>query len=296
MLPAYAEPSTVIEIDGASTLLPLTQKMAELFTAENPDVAINLNASGTISGFRQLCTGQTDINMASVPVRHSDLVTCVAHGVELIELLVASDALVVVVPRSNTFLRDISLEELNLLWAPEAEGAVTRWAQMNPAWPNESIQLHAPGTDSGTFAFFTDEINGEAGSSRTDYSSHINHQAIVAAVQETPWTLGYLSLPYFLQNLGVLRSLSVNGVDPTPENIKGGNYPYALSRPLYLYVNTAALDNPDIYAFVAFYLQTAPANDGLVVRDQGFVPLTREQYDTELSLIEYLYSRPAETE
>jgi len=275
---ASAQLSGEVAIDGSSTVFPITEAMAEEFNAENPNVRISVGVSGTGGGFRKFCAGETDISNASRPVKDEELAACAENGIEPLEILVGTDALTVVVDNDNDWLTEITSEELNAIWAPEAEGTVTRWNQVNSSWPNAPIRLFGPGTDSGTFDFFTDEINGEEGASRADYTASEDDNILVLGVSRDPNALGYFGLAYFLENDDELRALPVDGVEPTPENAKSGDY--SLARPLFIYINPAALDKPEVAAFVEYYLETARDTD--LVTEVGYVPLEEDEYDENL--------------
>jgi phosphate transport system substrate-binding protein len=268
----------LIQIDGSSTVFPISEAMAEDFMAENDGVNVVVGVSGTGGGFRKFCAGETDISNASRPVKQEELDACAENGIVPIELFVGTDALTVVTSVDNDFLDDITTDELNAIWAPEAEGTITRWRQVNPTWPNAPIGLYGPGTDSGTFDFFTDEINGEEGASRADYTASEDDNIIVLGVSRDSNALGYFGLAYYLENTDTLKALSVNGVEPTPENAKSGDY--VLSRPLFIYVNPASLDKPEVAAFVEYYLETARNTD--LLTEVGYVSLTADEYDAEL--------------
>lgn len=288
---SQAQLSGSIAIDGSSTVFPITQKMADVFTkgddalgvdAIAPDVEIAVGVSGTGGGFRKFCAGETDISNASRPIKDSEREACAAAGVEFIEVLVGTDALTVVVSQQNRFLNDISVEELNRIWAPSSERRVTRWRQVNRSWPISQMRLYGPGTDSGTFDFFTEEINGEGGASRADYTASENDNILVQGIEGDPNAMGYFGLSYFLENQGTLRALSIGGVEPTPDNAKSGDYP--LARPLFIYISEDALEKPEVAAFAEFYLETARDTDAVTLI--GYVPLTTEEYNASLALVE----------
>ncbi|MEM0981251.1 MAG: PstS family phosphate ABC transporter substrate-binding protein [Cyanobacteria bacterium P01_H01_bin.58] len=282
---SQAQLSGSIAVDGSSTVFPITQKMADLFTTGGNDgVEISVGVSGTGGGFRKFCAGETDISNASRGIKDTEAEACAAAGIEYIEVLVGTDALTVVVDSANTFVEDISVEELNKIWAPEAEGEITRWNQVDSSWPNQPMRLYGPGTDSGTFDFFTDEINGEEGASRADYTASENDELLVRGVAGDRFAMGYFGLAYYLQNEGQLRALAIGGVEPTAENAKNKSYP--LARPLYIYISKAALEDPAVQAFAEFYINTAMANNGQAITDIGYVPLTTEAYETSLALIQ----------
>jgi len=271
----------IVQIDGSSTVFPISEAMAEEFMAMNPGTRVTVGVSGTGGGFRKFCAGETDISNASRPVKEEELAACAENGIEPIELLVGTDALTVVVSDENDFLENITSEELNKIWAPEAEGTITRWNQVNSSWPNAPIRLFGPGTDSGTFDFFTDEINGEEGASRADYTASEDDNILVLGVSRDPNALGYFGLAYFEENDDTLRALSVDGVEPTPENAKSGDY--SLARPLFIYVNPNALERPEVRAFVEYYLETA--RDTSLVTEVGYVKLTEDEYNQSLAAI-----------
>lgn len=274
--------SGLIQIDGSSTVFPVSKKMSDLFNEANPGVEFTVGESGTGGGFRKFCAGETDISDASRPIKESEMEACAAEGIEYVEFLIGTDALTVVVSQRNNFLESISMEELNTIWAPESERTVTRWNQVNEAWPNRPIRLFGPGTQSGTFDFFTEEINGEGGASRSDYTASENDNFLVQGVQNDPNAMAYFGLAYYVQNEDTLKALAIEvdgeAVAPTPENAKSGAYP--LARPLFIYVSKSALEKPEVEAFVEFYLETA--RDTTAITDIGYVPVSTEEYDEAL--------------
>ncbi|MGF1523386.1 MAG: PstS family phosphate ABC transporter substrate-binding protein [Leptolyngbyaceae cyanobacterium] len=276
---AQAQLSGDIAIDGSSTVFPISEAMAEDFMNENSDVNVTVGVSGTGGGFRKFCAGETDISNASRGIKPEEVEACEAAGVEFIELLVGIDALTVVVSEENDFLSDITLEQLNAIWGPEAEGTVTRWNQVDPSWPNAPIRLFGPGTDSGTFDFFTEEVNGEGGASRADYTASEDDNILVLGVSRDPNALGYFGLSYYLENQATLEAVAVDGELPDPEAV--GAYP--LARPLYIYVSTAALEKPEVNAFVEYYLTTARDSD--IVTQVGYIPRSDEEYTEALGQI-----------
>ena len=273
--------SGIVQIDGSSTVFPISEAMAEDFMAANEGVRVTVGVSGTGGGFRKFCAGETDISNASREVKDEELEACAANGIEPLQILVGTDALTVVTSIENDFIDNITTEQLNAIWAPEAEGTITRWNQVDPSWPNAPIRLFGPGTDSGTFDFFTEEVNGEEGASRADYTASEDDNIIVLGVSRDENALGYFGLAYFLENDETLKALSVDGVEPTPENAKSEEY--SLARPLYIYVNPAALDRPEVMAFVEYYLETARDTD--LITEVGYVPLETDAYDEALGLL-----------
>ena len=268
--------------DGSSTVQPLTAAAGELFAEENPDVNVSVATSGTGGGFEKFCQGQTDISNASRPISDEETAACAENGVEFTELRVATDALTVVTSADNDWLECITVEELQKVWAPEAEGTVTMWNQVNPAWPAEEIELYGPGTDSGTFDYFTDEINGEEGASRSDYNASEDDNVIVQGVSGSANALGYLGFTYYEENAEALKAVPVDGgsgcVEPSAETAENGTYT-PLSRPLFIYVsNSAYAEKPQVAAFVDFYAESV----NTVAEAAQFITLNDEQV-TELT-------------
>jgi phosphate transport system substrate-binding protein len=257
-----------IAVEGSSTVLPITQAAAEAFNQQNPDVRITVGGAGTGDGFEAFCSGETQISNASRPIEDDEVQACQENGVEFIEIPVALDALSVVVNPRNDFADNITLEQLRTLWEPSAEGEITQWSQVNPEWPEQQINLYGPGTQSGTFDYFTEEVVGEGGASRTDYQASEDDNVLVQGVSGDPNALGYFGLSYFQQNRNQLKGLAVEGVEPSVETARSGEYP--LSRPLFIYVSTQALEeNPSVEEFVNFYLE----NVNQFVEQVQYVPL-----------------------
>ena len=260
-----------IGVQGSSTVLPISQAAAEAFNRQNPDVELSVAGGGTGDGFEAFCSGDTQIADASRPINDEEQQACKDSGVEFIELPIALDALAVVVNPRNDFANDITVEELRTLWEPAAEGQVTRWNQVRSEWPDQQINLYGPGTQSGTFDYFTEEVVGKAKESRSDYQASEDDNVLVQGVAGDPNALGYFGLSYFEQNQNQLKDLPVDGVSPSTEAAQSGEYP--LSRPLFIYVSTQALEqNPLVEEFVAFYLENA----NQFVEQVQYVPLPEQ--------------------
>ena len=269
-----------IASDGSSTVGPLTSAAAELFMTENTGVNITVGTSGTGGGFKKFCEGQTQISNASRPIKDEEKAACDAKGIEYQEIVVANDALTIVANKENTFLKCLTVEELKTLWEPAATGKVTTWNQVNPSFPAEDIKLYGPGTDSGTFDYFTDEINGEEGASRTDYEPSEDDNVIVQGVSGDPNALGYFGYTYFEENADALTAVQVdNGkgcVSPSSETARDGSYA-PLSRPLYIYIDKKAFAaDPALKSFITFYVE----NETKVAEAAKYIPLSDEQKKT----------------
>jgi phosphate transport system substrate-binding protein len=276
---SQAQLSGLIQIDGSSTVYPVTEAMAEDFRAVAPNVDITVGVSGTSGGFRKFCAGETDISNASRAIKSSEVEACAAAGVEYVEFLVAIDALAIVVDKDNTFAYNITEEELTKMWEPAAQGVITRWNQVNPSWPNQPLRLFGAGTDSGTFDYFTEHLMGTVGASRADYTASEDDNILVLGVSRDPSALGYFGLAYYEENASELRILTVNGVEATPANATSGEYP--LARPLYVYVAKPALRRPEVRAFMEFYLNQARNTN--IILEVGYVPVSTEEYDEAIS-------------
>lgn len=281
---AYAQSRSIIQIDGSSTVFPITEAMAEEFMTTSSDVNISVGVSGTGGGFEKFCAGETVISNASRPIKDAEKELCAAAGIEYEEIPVAIDALTVVIHPDNTWATSLTTEQLKTIWEPTAEGTITRWNQVDPSFPNAPIGLFGPGTDSGTFDYFTDEIMGEEGASRGDYTASEDDNVLVLGVSRDVNALGYFGYSYYLENADKLQAVGIasedtNGVPvvPSPETIEEYK---PLARPLFIYVNKAALaSRPEVNSFVEFYLNNAEA----VVPDVGYVALPESDYAESLA-------------
>ena len=272
-----------IAADGSSTVGPYATAAAEQFRAEAPDVRVTVGVSGTGGGFERFCAGETDLSNASRPIKDEEKEACEAKGIEYLELAVANDALTVVVNKDNNWATCLTVDQLKKIW--DQGSKVKTWRDVDAKFPAEPLRLYGPGTDSGTFDYFTDEINGEEGRSRSDYSASEDDNVIVQGVSGDKGAMGYFGLSYFEQNTDTLKALEVDGGDgcvaPTVENAQTGTYK-PLSRPLFVYVKTNALARPEVRAFLDFILE----NEQQIAEASQFVPLTDEQLEDAKSKLE----------
>jgi phosphate transport system substrate-binding protein len=267
-----------IAIDGSSTVFPITEAMAEEFQKANNEVRVTVGISGTGGGFKKFCAGETDISNASRPIKTEELEACEQAGIEFIEIPIAFDALSVVVNPNNTWAECLTVAELKKMWAPEAQGTVTNWNQIRDGFPDKPLTLYGPGTDSGTFDYFTDAINGEEGASRGDFTASEDDNVIVLGVANDESALGYFGLAYLEENQDTLKAVKIddedpsNGdgcIDPSALTVEGGIY-QPLARPIFIYVSKSALERPEVKAFVEFYLE--PDNAALI-QEVGYIAL-----------------------
>lgn len=279
------ELSGSISIDGSSTVYPVTEAVAEEYRLEAPDVRVTVGLSGTGGGFQKFCRGETDVNDASRPIKESEVEACEAEGVEYVDFTIAYDGLAVVVHPENDWVDELTVEELKMMWEPEAQETITRWNQIRDDWPDEELNLYGPGTASGTFDYFTDAINGEEGASRGDYTASEDDNVLVQGVANDQYALGFFGLAYFEENADKLKLAPVNNgeesVFPSEETVKNGSYT-PLSRPLFIYLNDQALERPEGESFTRFYLENA----GLLAGEVGYIPMAQEEYDDQMEKLE----------
>jgi phosphate transport system substrate-binding protein len=277
-----------VEVDGSSTVFPITEAVAEEFQHLHPDTRVTVGVSGTGGGFKRFCAGETDISDASRPIKDSEAETCRQNGIGFTELRVAWDGLSVIVNPANEFAECLTVDELKRIWEPGSQ--VNNWSQVRQGFPDEELILYGPGTDSGTFDYFTEAIVGEEDASRPDYTPSEDDNVLVQGVAGDGGALGYFGFAYYEENTGRLKLLGVDGgsgcVQPSVATIESGEYA-PLSRPIYIYASDAGLAKPQVQRFVEFYLQEG----AVLVRDVGYIPLQPEEYEAELAKI----SGPTET-
>ena len=269
-----------ILIDGSSTVAPLMTLVAEDYQSENSGVRVTVGTSGTGGGFEKFCAGEVDIANASREIKETEIEACQKAGIEFIEVIVANDALSVVVNTNNTWAECLTVDQVKKAWEPGAQGTVTRWNQVDPSFPDTPIGLYGAGTDSGTFDYFTKAINGEEGASRTDYNPSEDDNVTVKGVEGDEGALGYFGFSYLEENLERVKAVKIDGgkgcVEPSVAAVQDGTYT-PLARPLYAYVSKAAGARPEVKAFFQYFDEV---RDELTT-EALFVPLDDAQKQQE---------------
>ncbi len=279
---SIAAPDKIVKIDGSSTVFPITEAVAEDFQkAMKGAVKVTVGISGTGGGFKKFCRGEIDIVDASRPILEKEMADCKAAAVQYVEMPVAFDALTVVVNPKNNWSNVITVAELKKMWEPAAQAKVTRWNQVNPAWPDEPIKLYGAGADSGTFDYFTEAIVGKAKSSRGDFTASEDDNVLVQGVASDKNGLGFFGFAYYVENQKKLKAVAIDGgkgpVIPSAKTVEDGTY-QPLSRPIFIYVNVKSAEKPEVREFVEFYMKNAVA----LVKEVKFFSLPAQAYTTNL--------------
>lgn len=266
-----------ISIDGSSTVFPISQALAEMFMDENPGVKVTVNLSGTGAGFKKLIADEIDIAGASRPVEEGEFKSLKDKKIEFVEVPVAFDGLTVVVNPKNNWVDFLTVAELKKIW--ESGSTVKTWKDIRPTWPDRPIKLFGPGTDSGTFDYFTEAVCGKKGNSRADYTASEDDNQLVQGVAGEEFGLGYFGFAYYEQSMDKLKVVPIDGgkgaITPSKESIMDGSY-QPLSRPLFLYVKRAALDRPEVSALLDFFF----ADPAKVVEAAKYIPFNPADYAT----------------
>lgn len=264
-----------VSLDGSSTVFPISEAVAEEFLAVQPRVRVTVGVSGTGGGFKKFLAGEIDINDASRPIKMKEVDKANEMGIGYIELPVAYDGLSVVVNKKNTWVDHLTVAELSKIWQPGS--TVTNWSDVRAGWPEMKIRLYGPGTDSGTFDYFTETINGKSGASRPDYTANEDDNALVQGISGDEGSLGYFGYAYYAANQDKLKLVPIDGgkgpIAPTQTTINNGTYA-PLSRPIFIYVRPDALDRKEVRVFVDFYIDSA----AMLASEVGYIPLPDAVY------------------
>jgi phosphate transport system substrate-binding protein len=271
-----------IRLDGSSTVFPISEAVAEEFQKATPGSRVTVGTSGTGGGFQKFCRGETDISDASRPISKTEMTACSSAGIDFIELPIAYDGIAIVVNPTAAWINDVTVDELKTLWAPEAQGKVTRWNQVRTTWPNREIHLFGAGVDSGTYDYFTEAITGKAKASRGDFTSSEDDNVLVQGVLSDENALGFIPFAYYEENKAKLKLVPVDDKKPDNGNgpilpsldaIRTGTY-QPLARPLFIYVSEKSLARPEIQKFVDFFLAEVPE----LAEEVGYVELGEPVY------------------
>ncbi len=271
-----AELSGDIRIDGSSTVTPLITLAAEDFQTENSGVRVTVATSGTGGGFEKFCNGETDLSMASRGVKDDEIEACAANDIVPMEMIVANDGLSVVVHPDNDWADCLTVEQLNAIWAPDS--TIKNWSEVDSSFPDVPLTLYGAGSDSGTFDYFTDAINGEEGATRTDYNPSEDDNVTVTGVAGEEGAMGYFGLSYLLENSDKIKGVEIDGGDgcvaASNDTVQSGDYT-PLGRSLFIYTKAEAAARPEVKAFLSYYLDNAEE----ITTEALFVPLTDEQIE-----------------
>ncbi len=285
LLTASAFAESLIKVDGSSTVFPITEAVAEEFqAAQKGAVRVTVGISGTGGGFKKFCRGETDVQDASRPIQATEMEDCKKAGIKYFELPIAYDAIAVVVNPKNDWIKDITVDDLKKMWEPAAQGKITKWSDINPKWPAQPLKLFGPGSDSGTFDYFTEAIVGKAKQSRGDYTASEDDNVIVQGISNDKYALGYFGLSYAEANKSKLKLAGLIGGDkapkknvavlPSKETVENGSY-FPLARPIFIYVNEASYKRAEVADFAKFYLQNATK----LVPEVKYIALPAKAYE-----------------
>ena len=271
----------VVKLDGSSTVFPISQAVAEEFQKDRGG-KVTVGVSGTGGGFKKFCRGEIAIAGASRPIKDEEAAQCKEGGIDYVELPVAYDGLAVVVHAKNDWAKDITVEELKTIWAPEAQGKITKWSQVRKGWPDKDLHLFGPGVDSGTYDYFTQAVVGKEHSSRGDFTSSEDDNVLVQGVSTDEGGLAFFGYAYYTENQDKLKLVPVddgkddNGkgpIAPSPESVENGTY-QPLARPIFIYVSSKEMDRPEVKAYVEYYLTKGPE----LVKEVGYIALPANAY------------------
>jgi phosphate transport system substrate-binding protein len=279
LAPHLVAAQSSIKIDGSSTVFPIAEAVAEEFQiSKRGKVRVTVGIGGTGGGFKKFCRGETDISNASRPILAEEMEACRKAGIKYMELPVAFDALTVVVNKQNTWVKSLTPADLKKMWEPSASGRVTKWNQVQAQWPSEPLQLFGPGTDSGTFDYFTEAVNGKSKASRTDFTASEDDNVLVQGVERNKNGLGYFGYAYYIAHKDKLTAVPIvnklgKAVMPSVEAVIDGSYE-PLSRPLFIYVRDTSAQRPEVREFIQFLM----TEGGALAKEVGYVPLPEKAY------------------
>jgi phosphate transport system substrate-binding protein len=279
-----------VKVDGSSTVFPITEAVAEDFQkSKRGAVKVTVGISGTGGGFKKFCRGETDISNASRPILKSEMADCKKAGISYLEMPVAYDALTVVVNPKNTWIKSMSVAELKRIWEPAAQGKITHWNQVNAAWPNQPLKLFGAGADSGTFDYFTEAVNGKSKASRGDFTASEDDNVLVQGVSRDVNALGFFGYAYYQENRDKLKAVPIvekagkAAVSPSLESVVNGSY-QPLARPIFIYVNTKAVQRPEVKEFIEYFNRHGEK----LAKEVKYVPLPPKAYSYNLDTLKHM--------
>ena len=274
--------SGAVQMDGSSTVYPISEAVAEEFLSVQPRVRVTVGVSGTGGGFKKFTSGEIDINNASRHISASEIALAEANGIEYLEIPIAFDGLSIVVHPENDWVDYLTVDELHRIWEPGS--TVNSWSQVRDGFPDLPIRLYGAGTDSGTFDYFSEAINGRAGASRGDYTASEDDNVLVQGVTGDREALAFFGYAYYIANRDKLKIVPIDGGDgpvaPDATTINNGTYS-PLSRPVFIYINKASLARPAVREYVGFYL----ANAGALANEVGYVNMTDAEYQASIDAV-----------
>lgn len=272
-----------VQVDGSSTVFPITEAVAEEFQKTAKDTRVTVGISGTGGGFKKFCSGETDVSDASRPIKPSEVELCQKNSVEYIELPVAYDGLTIIVNPKNTWAETMTVADLKKIWEPGAQGKVLKWSDVRSEWPDKPLRLYGPGVDSGTYDYFTEAVVGKEHSSRGDFTSSEDDNVLVQGVSSDEFALGFLGYAYYENSRGKLKAAKIddgkadngNGpIEPSVETVRNGTY-QPLSRPIFIYASKKKLERAAVDQFIAFYLD----NGERLSKEVHYIPLPTRAYE-----------------
>jgi phosphate transport system substrate-binding protein len=281
-----AKETKIIQIDGSSTVYPITEAVAEEFQKLYKEVKVVVGISGTGGGFKKFSADEIDICDASRLIKPKEIEHCKQNNIEFIELAIAYDGIAVMVNPKNTWVDFLTVAELKKIWEPNSQAVITKWSQIRAGWPDKEIRLFGPGTDSGTFDYFTEAICGKSGASRGDFTASEDDNVLVQGIASDLLAVGYFGLAYYEQNIDKLKIVPIDDGDdsngkgaivPSIKTVQEGIYK-PLSRPLFIYVNAKSAQKPEVQQFVEFYINHAAEFS----KEVGYIPLPNEMYKNAL--------------
>ncbi|MFA9504172.1 PstS family phosphate ABC transporter substrate-binding protein [Natrinema thermotolerans] len=278
------ELSGEVIVKGSSTVFPISDAMAERFMEENPKVNVTVDPTGSGGGFENhFCPGDADINGASRPIKEAEQSHCADNDVTPIEMHIAGDALTVAVSPDNDWVDSMTFDELAQIWGDDS---ATTWSDINSDWPDEELELYGPDTTSGTYDWFSENVNG--GGHRTEYEGTEDDNTIIQGLENSQYAMGYFGYAYYSENKDRVKALSIaesESDEPTAPSLSAaqdGSYP--LARPLFIYPAEGALQRDPVYEFVNYYLENSSAD--WIADDVGYVPSNQDMVDENMSALE----------